>query len=255
MSSTPAPQRPNTPTLPLLGGCRQPGAADGIECEAAFTLRLRKELNMPMEAMLQARDLFRRHADNAIESNRCLQEGILRKPGFVKVWSEMTHHVAGDEVAAPLEIWKEALRHAGQGTIKSGLDFGQFATWFSSRYFCEDVSLDEPRRRLRSVARQFSMHPDDVDTYNQKFTRFDTDGNGTIDRQEFEKLLYQCTKVPEEFGLPAARIEHFWQCADEDGSQQIEFDEFLKFYTTYLGTDSTGFEDFYRPKGRHSVPA
>jgi hypothetical protein len=203
-----------------------------------------------MEAMLQACDLFRRHADNPTGS---LQDGILRRPGFTKVWFEMTHRDSSDGAVLPTEIWKEALRHAGQGI--GGLDFGRFATWFSSRYFCEDVSLDRPKRRLRSVARQYSMHHDDVETYKRLFSKFDTDGNGTIDRQEFEKLLYQCTKIPEEFGLPADRIKHFWQVADDDGSQEIEFEEFLTFYTTYLGTDSTGFKDFYRPRGRPSVSA
>jgi hypothetical protein len=202
-----------------------------------------------VEAMLQARDLFRKHADNPTES---LRDGILRKPGFSKLWLEMTHRVSDAGAKVPFELWEEALRHAGQSTIR-GLDFGQFATWFSSRYFCEDVSLDRPRRKLRSIARQYSMNHGDVEKYKQMFNSFDTDGNGTIDREEFEKLLHQCTRIPDDMKLPAARLKHFWNVADDDGDGDVQFDEFLTFYTTYLGTCSTGFEDFYRPKGRPSV--
>lgn len=90
------------------------------------------------------------------------------------------------------------------------------------------------------------MHHGDVEKYKQIFASFDKDGSGTIDPAEFEELLYQCTKVPSDIGLPAARMKNLWRDADEDGNQEINFEEFLTFYSKYLGTDSTGFEDFYR---------
>jgi hypothetical protein len=236
--------------LPALDVCRKVREGNlRAEAEEVLVLRLRRELNIPMEAMLQACNLFRKHADMLTDE---LREGILRKPGFVKLWSDMTHRDSEDGSHVPGEIWQEALRHAGQWGAR-GLNFEQFATWFSSRYFCEDVSLDRPRRRLRSVARQHSMHHNDVERFKHMFNKFDTDGNGTIDREEFETLLYQSTKMPNDIELPAARIETLWNYADNDGNQEIEFDEFLAFYKTYLGKSSTGFEDFYRPKGRHSV--
>lgn len=203
-----------------------------------------------MEAMLQARDLFRRHAEYPNMDRGLLQHRRLTENGFLKVWCEMTHKDEGSAHDVPPQILSEAFRHARVG---QGLDFSQFATWFSSRYFSEDVSLDRGRRRLRSIARKYAMHHGDVETYKQIFARFDRDGNGTIDPNEFEELLYQCTKVPTNIGLPAARVKNLWQKADEDGNQEIDFDEFLIFYTKYLGTESTGFEDFYRFGGRPVV--
>lgn len=250
-STSPRPRPRRTNSLPKLDvSPKAPEINLHAEAEQVYVLRLRRELNIPMEAMRQARDLFRKHADMPTDEVR---DGILRKPGFAKLWLEMTHRESDDGSHVPSEIWQEALRHAGQWAAR-GLDFGQFATWFSSRYFCEDVSLDRPKRRLRSVARQHSMHHNDVERYKQMFNKFDADGNGTIDREEFEKLLYQCTKMPHDIELPAARIENLWNFADDDGNQEIKFDEFLSFYKTYLGKSSTGFEDFYSPK-RHSVVA
>merc|ERR1719197_30139 len=107
----------------------------------------------------------------------------------------MTHQDEGSEADVPPQILREAFRHARRGHTEV-LEFSQFATWFSSRYFCEDVSLDRGQRRLRSIARKYAMHHGDVETYKQIFTSFDKDGSGTIDPNEFEDLLYQCTKVP-----------------------------------------------------------
>lgn len=202
---------------------------------------------MPREAMSQARDLFLKHANQLSLGSCLLKDRRLTKTGFVKIWFEMTHQDEGTEADVPPQIFLEAFRHASKGQNQGlQLDFSQFATWFSSRYFSEDVSLDRPRRKLRSIARKHSIHHCDVETYNQIFASFDKDGSATIDRAEFEKLLYQCTKVPSDIGLPAARMENLWRVADEDGDQEINFEEFLTFYNKYLGTDSTGFEDFYR---------
>jgi len=223
-----------------------------LEHEDVDLFKLRQELNMPREAMSQACDLFRRHADQPNMDSGLLKDRRLTKTGFTRVWAEMTHQDEGTETDVPPKILLEAFKHAGNSQGQC-LEFSQFATWFSSRYFSEDVSLDRGRRRLRSIARKYSMHHGDVETYKEIFASFDRDGSGTIDPDEFEELLCQCTKVPSSIGLPAARVKNLWQVADEDGNQEISFDEFLTFYRKYLGTDSTGFEDFYRFGGRPVV--
>lgn len=232
-------------SLPSLGSYDASSTAGELDSEDMEILKLRKTLNMPREAMSQARDLFIRHADQLHMGSGLLKGRCLTKAGFVKLWFEMTHQDEGSEDDVPPQIFLEAFRHASQGQ-KHVLDFSQFATWFSSRYFCEDVSLDRPRRKLRSIARKYSMHHDDVETYEQIFASFDKDGSGTIDPTEFEELLYQCTKVPRNIGLPPARMKNLWRGADQDGDQEINFEEFLSFHSKYLGSDSTGFEDFYR---------
>merc|ERR1739848_125757 len=189
-------------------------------------LKLRHSLNLPKEAMSQACDLFCKHADQASaqKDRGSLKERRLTKHGFAKVWFEITHQEPGPEGDVHPQILAEAFKHAGRGQAE-GLDFSEFATWFSSCYFYEHVSVDKEGRHMRNLARKHSMHHADVETYKQIFNRFDSDGSGTIDCNEFEKLLCTCTKVPHSIGLPAARVKHLWQIADEDGDQEIGFEE------------------------------
>jgi hypothetical protein len=214
-------------------------------------LTLRQTLNLPKEAMAQASDLFSKYAEQPLKGLGSLRDRRLTEDGFIKVWLDMTHQEAGQEAEVPPEILMEAFKHAKLGQIQ-GLDFSEFATWFSSCYFSEHVSVDKEGRNIRRLARKHGMHHCDVEKYRRIFNSFDNDGNGTIDGSEFEKLLCVCTKVPQSIGLPAARVKHLWQIADDDGDQEINFEEFLTFYVKYLSIDSTGFEDFYRFGGRQT---
>jgi Ca2+-binding EF-hand superfamily protein len=210
--------------------------------------KLRHALNLPKEAMLQASEIFQKYAKQSSEDFR------LTKNGFARVWAEMTHQDAESESNVPPQVVTQAFKHAGKDETL-GLNFNQFATWYSSSYFCEDVSVDKDGQNLRRIARKHSMHHSDVERYKQIFKSFDKDGSGTIDAGEFEKLLCKCAKVPTSIGLPPARVKNLWHIADEDGDQEIDFEEFLAFYERYLCTDSTGFEDFYRFGGRRAASA
>jgi hypothetical protein len=214
-----------------------------LTADEAEMLELRHALNLPEDIMSQARDFFQRHANPAAEGGGSLKDLRLTELGFAKVWFEMTGQEDDAEGRVPPKILSEAFRHAA---VLGELEFGQFAAWFSSRCFCEDVSLDKESKQLRRIARKHSIHHAEVESYKQIFNRFDKDGSGTIDCNEFEELLCTCIKAPVSIGLPAARVKNLWQIADEDGDAEINFEEFLAFYTKYLRTDSTGFEDFYR---------
>lgn len=240
-----SPQKARSNSLPQL---RKGEGHEEIE-----VLKLRHALNLPKEAMSQACDLFQRHADQPNMGSGLLKDRCLTKSGFTKVWCEMTHQDPATERDVPPQILS-AFRHARIGQVW-GLDFSQFAIWYSSNYFSEDVSLDKDGQKLRSIARKHSMHHADVERYQQIFNTFVRDGSGAIDASEFEKLLCKCTKVPDSIGLPAARVKHLWQIADEDGDHDINFEEFLTFYKRYLCTDSTGFEEFYRFGGHRAVSA
>jgi len=115
---------------------------------------LRRALNLPDEILLQAQDLFQMHAKPAPMARGLFKDRRLTEAGFAKVWFEMTGQEGEAEDAIALQILAEAFMHAGDSRE---LDFAQFATWFSSRCFCEDVSQcrhvqhlvgRRPRRRL-----------------------------------------------------------------------------------------------------------
>jgi len=249
-----SPCRSRSHSVPHPNGFKGPRAAGGFERDAPDVLKLQYALNLPKDAMSQACDLFHRYADQPNTGGASLKDRMLTKSGFAKVWFEMTHQEEGTEADIPPQILSGAFRHSTTSQAL-GLDLAQFATWYSSYYFCENVSLDKDGQHLRGIARKYSMHHSDVETYKQIFDSFDKDRSGTIDSSEFEKLLCKCTKVPTSIGLPPARVKHLWHIADGDGDHEISFEEFIKFYRAYLCTDSTGFEDFYRFGGRRASSA
>lgn len=232
-----------------------------VQTDATDLLQLRRSLNLPADVMAQAVELFQRHAkppraqrearrlamahpfQTSPKEKLASTKPRLTEETFKKLWAEMSNQVDGEDDAVAAEILKEAFRHAGPSRE---LSFNQFAVWFSSRSFSEEVSLDKEGKELRDMARKHAVHHMLVEKYNQIFNRFDTDGNGTIDVHEFEELLCQCVGAPSSIGLPQARVQHLFHLADKDGDKEIQFEEFLSFYKKYLGSGSTGFEDFYR---------
>jgi Ca2+-binding EF-hand superfamily protein len=234
------------PISPQRRKPQKPLEKEKLARESADMSDLRLSLNLPEDIMSQARSLFERHAETKPGSNGFLADRRLTEAGFAKAWSEMTGQDDEEDARVPLQIVTEAFRHAG---ASQELEFAQFATWFSSRCFSEDVSLDKESKDLRRIARKHAIHHSEVESYKRMFNKFDKDGSGTIDSREFAELLCTCIKAPASIGLPANRVQNLWQIADQDGDHEISFEEFLDFYTKYLRTESTAFEDFYRCGG------
>lgn len=251
-------QRPQSSPALLL---KQVQRLPAVQTDANDLLQLQRSLNLPPDVMAQAVELFQRHAkvpQGRKEARRsAMAEPFQASPkerlastkphlteeAFRKLWAEMSNQVDREDDTVVEEVLKEAFRHAGP---TRELSFNQFAVWFSSRSFSEEVSLDKEGKELRDMARKHAVHHMLVEKYSQIFNRFDTDGNGTIDVHEFEELLCQCVGAPSSIGLPQARVQHLFHLADKDGDKEIQFEEFLSFYKKYLGSGSTGFEDFYR---------
>lgn len=126
---------------------------------------------------------------------------------------------------------------------KNGMvDFDEFAIWYSSWGFQQELLLSPQQILVRDFAKKYGLSIADVESVQAKFNLFDLDGSGIIDYDEFEKLLYKLMKVPRGQELPASRLKHFWKEIDIDGSGGIDFDEFLQWYMKYF--DMKGNSDF-----------
>merc|ERR1719379_2467509 len=130
------------------------------------------------------------------------------------------------------------------------VDFDEFAIWYSSWGFQQELLLSPTQIRTRDFARKYDLSIAEVDSVHSMFRVFDEDGSGEIEFKEFEKLLYKLMKVPKDVELPATRLQHFWREIDADGSGSVCFAEFLQWYIKYF--DMTGLskispmEQFYQ---------
>jgi len=238
------------PELPPLG---QRTVPKGRLQELAVTNRI------PAVFIAQAFEIFeelavpvRRRGHRWKKANRetkeydVLTEGRLeRSAGFEKLLCTLTH--AEDPSTLPEGFIDSAFRSADADGNES-LDFLEFAQWYMRHGFSEAVLLTTEQREIRQIARRYKLPIVCVEEYKKSFDAFDEDGSGSIEFDEFQKLLYKLIKVPPHLDLPVNRVRQFWAETDIDGGGAVGFEEFLLFYTRYF-MNAEGrhpLEEFYR---------
>jgi Ca2+-binding EF-hand superfamily protein len=227
----------------------------GQSNEQLQVLSLANALNLPKDSMTTAYELFKRHADLS-PGKSLAKNGRLTRERFAGLLSEMTGRQSEQEQEElPPELVNVNFQRADADN-GGELDFSEFASWFSSRSFLEDVNLNDEQRWLRSLARRYGMPFTEVERYKRSFDRFDADRSGAIEWDEFECLLRTLSKVPEHLSIPHTRVQHLWSDADADDSGDVDFEEFVVFYGKYFDTqggEGKGFEDYYRAVRRHNA--
>jgi len=213
-----------------------------LDSYAKFKQRraITKELNCPLDTAKDAQGLFNCHA----------KKGILKYKNFrdivVEILKSAGQELSEEDMEKKIEVsWREVDRN-----YSGKVDFEEFAIWYSSWGFQEELLLSPTKIRTRDLARQYNLSIADVDSVHSKFQFFDEDGSGDIEFPEFKKLLYKLLKVPKEAELPATRLQHFWKEIDIDGSGSVCFAEFLQWYIKYFDIQGTAnispMEQFYQ---------
>lgn len=205
---------------------------------------LAQSLHMPWEDLKNAVHLFKQHAGNLAAVD--FQDIALTKEQFSKVFCEMCHVESLDQISP--ELLQSTFRTAdrdGNGNV----DIEEFALWFSSHSFSEEIVLDKASLEVRRLARKLDLPLMDIDRYKKTFDKYDTDGSGLIEYDEFDDLLQSLLKTTEALRLPHERVQNLWRSADTDGSGELDFEEFVAFYMRYFD-DREGQNDpvqgFYR---------
>jgi len=104
-------------------------------------------------------------------------------------------------------------------------------------------------RDMRRFAEKHHITLRDIDRYKGYFNKFDLDGSGAIDYEEFCELVPILWKIPKNAEIPESRLRSFWRMADIDGSGEVDFEEFVLFYKKYCESgdgDGDPITDFYR---------
>lgn len=136
------------------------------------------------------------------------------------------------------------------------MDFEEFLVWWKANRFEEALMLDRKQVEVRMLARKHDLDVSTADDIYRQFVRFDTDGSGAIDLEEFKEILLHLLKLKEE-DLPENRLLKFWREVDSDGSGEIEFEEFMLWYNKYFSGNNKGghrnpmqsFYQSFRPRG------
>merc|ERR1712224_904628 len=154
----------------------------------------------------------------------------------VEILKSAGQELSEEDLEKKIEVsWREVDRN-----YSGKVDFDEFAIWYSSWGFHQELLLSPTKILTRDLARKYNLSIAEVDSVHSMFQLFDEDESGEIEFDEFEKLLYKLLKVPKEAELPATRLQHFWKQIDIDGSGSVDFAEFLQWYMKYFDMKGSG---------------
>eukprot|EP00929_Paragymnodinium_shiwhaense_P099592 TRINITY_DN6131_c0_g1_i4.p1 TRINITY_DN6131_c0_g1~~TRINITY_DN6131_c0_g1_i4.p1 ORF type:complete len:345 (+),score=63.17 TRINITY_DN6131_c0_g1_i4:94-1128(+) len=113
------------------------------------------------------------------------------------------------------------------------IDVQEFCIWYTSEAFSKEMVLDEATHKLRNFAEKNGILLPDLDRYKLYFAKFDSDGSGEIDYDEFCQLVTLLWKIPKNLEIPEGRLRNFWKIADLDGGGTLNLQEFVLWYRKY----------------------
>lgn len=201
--------------------------------------QLARDLNLPLEEVQRLKEQF--------ESFDTDKSGDVSVAEFSLLLARLAQ--VDDSKALPQEMLRMHWREVdldGSGDIT----FPEFAKWYSAHGFNEEMLLEPNERMVRNIARKHGFPLIEVERMKKQFDMYDEDGSGEIEMAEFEMLLYRLLRVPRNEELPPNRVRQFWQEIDQDRSGQVDFEEFLCWYTRYFNLDGSTavspIEEFYK---------
>lgn len=122
------------------------------------------------------------------------------------------------------------------------ISFKEFLNWYASNGFNQEMLTSENHKEIRKMAQQHDIKEETVETIKKIFDSCDEDGSGEVGPDEFKHILHKCLKVPQGGWVPPSRVQYFWSQIDLDGSGEISFPEFFRWWLRYFDE-----EEFFFP--------
>jgi len=219
------------------------GLGHGAEpAEAVDFYKLSKEVKAPPDVLMTAYGIFKDH----VRPDRPGEAGVLSWDDFGRVLCELTRCNNVEDL--PEGFFKSAFTMADSNQDE-GISFSEFALWYSKLAFSEVLNLTKEQQFIRALARKYRIPIYEIEDLKALFDKFDENGTGEIEYDEFWSLLATLVKQPRRTDIPAKRVKMMWKNIDVDGSGVIGFEEFLIFYKQYFGSiamKESPFEEYYR---------
>merc|ERR1719399_1642945 len=122
--------------------------------------------------------------------------------------------------------------------------------WGSSKvHMFKDTSIGK-ESMFRALAKKYDVDVNEVENIHKIFRRYDEDDSGEIEYPEFCEMMQAFLHAPHMDDVPDKLMRRFWQAIDVDGSNCIEFEEFLLWYwQNFMDATNPGgspMKNFYR---------
>eukprot|EP00930_Biecheleria_cincta_P056262 TRINITY_DN42411_c0_g1_i1.p1 TRINITY_DN42411_c0_g1~~TRINITY_DN42411_c0_g1_i1.p1 ORF type:complete len:543 (+),score=96.51 TRINITY_DN42411_c0_g1_i1:98-1726(+) len=108
------------------------------------------------------------------------------------------------------------------------IDFEEFVGWALEANWMEGLLVVDPEDlENRALARKHGMSILAVEDHRRHFRKYDEDGSGDINKEEFVDIVIDIMKIKNRDDAPLKRLERCWQEVDTDKSGIVSFEEFL----------------------------
>ncbi|CAE7351850.1 unnamed protein product [Symbiodinium sp. CCMP2592] len=204
---------------------------------------LARAVGLPVQVAKEAASLFRRFGN--IPSKGSLFQGKLQMSRLPEVLVALCDVTEISEISKAFVDW--ALKAADRDS-SSSMDVQEFAIWYSSFCFAEEVTVKPEVRETRELARQMGLEIGQIEQFKVAFDRYDEDGSGEIEFEEFSNMVQELLKIPHGQELPHDRLMTMWRSADMQQKGCLDFREFCFFYFRMgaTGQGSDPIADYYR---------
>ncbi|CAJ1331978.1 unnamed protein product [Effrenium voratum] len=204
---------------------------------------LSRRLGMPQQVAKEAAQLFQRFAD--IPRNGGIFDGKLKIAQLEKVLVALCD--VGDVSELSSDFTERAFKAADRDT-GGFIDLEEFAVWYSSFCFAEEVTVKPQVRQTRELARQMGLEIWAIEKFRVAFDKYDADGSGEIEFDEFSDMVQELLKIPSGHELPYDRLMTMWRSADMQQKGFLDFKEFCFFYVRMVSMEEgcDPIRDYYR---------
>merc|ERR1712118_28003 len=92
--------------------------------------------------------------------------------------------------------------------------------------------MGKEEKKLREIAKRHNISVIDAGNIKDHFIRYDADGSGAIDKQEFREVVRELLLVgkAKHCDLADNVVDQFWVQADNKRTGEIEFEDFLVWF-------------------------
>jgi len=134
-------------------------------------------------------------------------------------------------------------------SMEKDASIDRFLEWYMLNMFSHTTLLTSTHEKANSekmitkLAQEYGVSSSKLDNIKREFDKYDSDGSGLIDKEEFASMLKTLLKAKDSCDLSADRIKKFWMEIDHDGSGEVDFSEYANWYLKYFDpelTDASG---------------
>lgn len=168
--------------------------------------------------------------------------GSMTLPKFRKALASIFESKDIDERIV-LSAWEGTTGETDSTKEVESFDLDGFFQWYVANMFSDVAKLRQSKDKADSeemiynLAKTYNVSPYVMDKVKRKFDKFDTDGSGQIEYDEFRVMMKGILKDDKTNDLSEDRLGRFWSEIDRDGSGEVDFQEFAQWYIKYFNPE------------------